>query len=235
MKPRTLARYALDRIEDGTFTFDSDSRKKVCLEQIECLLHGKPKYENNPEDPIIEIHIGVYIPNFDYPIVPINEAGEPIIWKEDGRYLIPGGGTHVVRGVGLSGEKYYINYLDSWAQFREAIVKVDRYTDMDRAAWAFISAMCLIEDKQKYTHAFGQFPIKLDQDELMYNWSCKTENHKEFEAEQKKLYIRWLQGWIQTHGKNPETHLRVLRIKKDCKISDEADINNDEITLNQEI
>lgn len=225
MKPRTLARYALEKIKDGTFTFDSQGRKDECLRQIDTLLHGKPKYKNNPEDPITEIHISVYIPNFDYPIVPLNQNWEPFIWKEDKKYVVPGNGSHIVRGIGISGEKYYLNYLDSWATFRNSVIKVDRYTDLDRAAFAFISTMCFILDKEKYSHAFGDFPIRLEHEELIYNWKCKDTHNKEFEAEQQKLYIKWLQGWIAEHGKNPETHLRVLKVKKDIKINEDEDIN----------
>lgn len=211
MKPRTLARIALKSIEDGTFTFDSLKRKDEAIRQMRQIVSGKAD-SNNPEDPIIEIHIGVYIPNFDYPIIQSNDSGEPVIWVETGDYSVPGTGSHVVKGIGVSGESYFLAFLDSLAPFREAIIKVDRYTDVVRAAHALVCTMTRILNKQE-VQKVTNLPLKMEYDVLMEEWN-KHDDVKEFDKEQHRLYIQWLQKWISVHGRNPDTHMRVLKPPK---------------------
>lgn len=219
MKPRTLARHALKLINSGLFSFDSDERKTEAIQQMKSILTGKPESENNPNDPIVEFHIGVFIPNFDYPIIPVDSNNDPIVWEEDGEFPVPGLGTHTFKGVGISGEKYYMSYLTSLSPFREATVKVDRYTDMDRAAYALVCTMSQILNKETLIPSTGNMPIKMDYEELIEHWnSIPDHKDKTFEDKQHKLYIKWLQKWINIHGKNPETHMRVLRTPKKSNI-----------------
>jgi len=212
MKPRTLARVALKYIESNEFTFDSDLRKKEAVRQMRQIISGKPVGMNPLEDPIIEIHIGVYVPNFDYPIVPIDEHGEPSVWKENGKYLVPGHGNHVVKGISVSGESYFMSFLESLAPFRNTIIKVDRYTDVKRAAYALVSTMSRIINKKSLEVVTTQ-PLKIEYDTLLEEWHTH-DDVKEFEKEQHKLYIKWLTNWIEIHGRNPDTHMRVLKTPK---------------------
>lgn len=228
MKPRTLARIALKNIQKGVFIFDCPERKKEALRVIDDILHGDPDVKNEHlDDPIVEFHIGVYIPNFDYPIVPVDTEGTPIVWDERNHsFKIPGNGTHVFRGIGISGEHYYMGYLKSLASFRDAEIKVDRYTNVDYAAYAFLCTMTRIIDKDyALDHMVDDYPLKIEYDVLLDHWQefTKTEDVKIFEMKQKHLYIRWLQTWISKHGTNPDTHMRVLRNQK--KVS-EAPANN---------
>jgi hypothetical protein len=216
MKPRTLARIAQRLIDNGTFVFDCPERKEEALKQIKNLLSGKAETVEL-EDPIVEFHIGVYIPNFDYPLIPVDRNNAPIVWKESKNYIIPGDGTHMFRGVGLSGEYYYMGYLESLAPYRDAIIKVDRYTDVTRAAYTMLCTMSRQLNKAELLdHMITDYPIKVEYDVLRENWEKNTSdvNVKEFEAQQKKLYIKWLQKWIMTHGRNPDTHMKVLRNPK---------------------
>jgi len=215
MKPRTLARHALKLIESGLFDFDCDERREEAIKQMKSIIYGKPISENNIEDPIIELHIGVYIPNFDYPIIPTDENHNPIVWKENGEFPVPGLGSHSLKGIGISGEKYYLSYMTSLSPFREATVKVDKYTDIDRAAYTLVCSMSQILNKEELISVTGNNPIKMDYDELLDMWrSIPQIGDKEFEDRQHKLYIKWLQMWINIHGKNPETHMRVLKPPK---------------------
>lgn len=216
MKPRTLARYALKKIQDGTFTFDTEDRKAEATRQMKKIVSGRPTSINNPEDPIIELHIGVYIPNFDYPIVATDEHGNPIVWKEDGIYSVPGNGTHTVMGISLSGESYYMSYLESLAPFRDAVVKVDRYTDITRAAYALVCVMSHILNKTELSKEIGFAPLKVKYDVLLEEWNTH-EDAKQYEKDQHRLYIKWLMEWISVHGRNPDTHMRVLRPAKKVK------------------
>lgn len=218
MKPRTLARHALKLIESGLFDFDCEDRKTEAVKQMKSIISGKTEAQNNPDDPIIEFHIGVYIPNFDYPIIPTDEDHKPIVWEEDGEFPVPGLGTHTFKGLGISGEKYYMSYMSSLAPFRDAVVKVDRYTDMDRAAYALVCSMSMILNKDEFIDSIGDNPIKMDYEQLLDLWkSIPHSKDKDFEDRQHKLYIKWLQRWINIHGKNPETHMRVLRTPKKSK------------------
>lgn len=216
MKPRTLARIALNKINDGTFTFDSDERKQEAIKQMKKIVCGKATEPNNPEDPIIEFHIGVYIPNFDYPIVQVDDSNEPVIWVEDGKYVINGSGSHVFKGVGVSGETYFMAFLDSLAPFRDAVIKVDRYTDVTRAAYALVCAMTTVLNKKEISKDTGNKPLKVVYDMLLQSWN-EHEDVKEFDKEQHKLYIKWLSKWISIHERNPDTHMRVLRPNKKVK------------------
>lgn len=223
MKPRTLARIALKNIENKFFTFDCIDRKKEALRVIEDVLHGKPDIDNAQlDDPIVELHCGVYIPNFDYPLVPVNQNNEPIVWTEDDEsYQIPGRGTHIFRGIGISGEPYYMGYLSCLAPFRESVIKVDRYTDVNHAAFAFMCTMTRVIDKDyALDHMVEDYGLKNEFEVLLEHWQdiSKTENLKDFETEQKHLYIKWLNKWILTHGTNPDTHMRVLRNIKQTPI-----------------
>jgi len=219
MKPKTLARIALKNIEKGIYVFDSEQRKIEALRVIEDVLHGKPDINNdNLQDPIIEFNIGVYVPNFDYPIIPVDSTGEPIIWDEDDtNFVVPGNGTHIFRGIGLSGEKYYMGYLKSLAPFRETIVKVDRYTNLEFAAYAFLCTMTRIIDKDyALDHMVEDYALKIEYDVLLDHWKefSKVDNIKEFENNQKHLYIKWLQKWICRYGTNPDAHMKILRFPK---------------------
>lgn len=219
MKPRTLARIALKNIENGNFTFDSKKRNDEALRVIDDLLHGTPDVDNSQlDDPIVELHCGVYIPNFDYPLVPVDQDNNPIVWtSDDESYVVPGRGTHIFRGIGISGEPYYMGFLKCLAPFREATIKVDRYTDVDHAAFAFICTMSRVIDKDyALDHMVEDYALKNEFEVLLEHWQeiSKTENIKDFEAEQKHLYIKWLQRWISIHGTNPDTHMRVLRNNK---------------------
>jgi hypothetical protein len=213
MKPRTLARIALNKIADGTFTFDCPERKIEAETQLKKIIAGKATETNNPEDPIIEIHIGVYIPNFDYPIVQLDANNEPVIWKEDNVFNVPGTGSHVLKGIGISGETYFMDFLDSLAPFRDAVIKVDRYTDATRAAYALTCSVSKILNKKDVIKQTGTKPLKIAYDLLIEEW--KVHDHaKDYEKEQHALYIKWLSMWIATHGRNPDTHMRVLRPAK---------------------
>jgi hypothetical protein len=212
MKPRTLARIAIKFIEDGSFIFDTEARKQEAIRQMRLIISGKPTVENNPEDPIIEIHIGVYIPNFDYPIVQTDALGEPVVWAENHNYQVPGSGSHIVKGMSVNGEAYFMSYLNSLAPFRNTVIKVDRYTDVKRAAHALVCAMTRILDKSSIKAITDQ-PLKMEYDVLLEEWNAH-EDAKTFEKEQHKLYIRWLSMWIEIHGRNPDTHMRVLKPPK---------------------
>jgi hypothetical protein len=211
MKPRTLARIALKSISSGEFVFDTDDRKDEAIRQLKKIISGKADI-NNPEDPIIEIHIGVYVPNFDYPVVNIDKNDEPIVWKEDGKYAIPGDGSHIVKGIGISGDSYFLGYLDNLSSLREAIIKVDRYTDVKRAAYALCCSLTKIMNKKDFQTINSQ-PLKLNQEILLEEWN-KHEDIKEYDKLQHKLYVKWLSKWINVHGRNPDTHMRVLKNPK---------------------
>lgn len=217
MKPRTLARIAMRNIESGKFIFDCQERKDEAIRQIKNIVSGPAAEDKSDhDDPIVEFHVGVYIPNFDYPIVPENN-GEPMVWREDGKYMIPGAGSHTFKGIGLSGESYYMGYLDTLSPYRNAIIKADRYTTVDRAAYAFLCTMTRVLDKAyALDHMVCDYPLKVEHEVLVEKWSDQTtqDNIKEFEDEQKHLYVKWLQKWIVTHGTNPDTHMRVLRLPK---------------------
>lgn len=209
MKPRTLARYALKWIEDGSFIFDNEFRKTEAIKQLKRIINGKTNQTNNPDDPIIELHIGLNVPNFDYPIVPLNNLGEPFIFKEDNRYIIPSK-THVLKGIGLSGEKYYMDHLINFVPYKNAIIKVDKFTDMKRAACVFVNNLCQVLNKKDLDEPNV---IQLEYEVLKDIFKNKD---KTFETSQKKLYIKWLGMFISIYNKNPETHMKVL--KKDLKI-----------------
>ncbi len=216
MKPRTLARYALKKIQDNTFIFDTNERKQEAIRQMKKIISGKSIGVNNPEDPIVEIHIGVYIPNFDYPIVPVDDNGDVIVWKEDGNYNIPKDGIHTVKGVSLKDESYFLSYLDSLAPYRDVIIKVDRYTDITRAAYALVCTMSRILNKEVISKEATIVPLKMEYDALLEEWNTH-EDVKQYEKDQHKLYIKWLSKWISIHGRNPDTHMRVLRPVKKLK------------------
>lgn len=214
MKPRTLAKLALKWIEDNSFKFDCEERKIEAIKQMKRLANGKTTEENNPEDPIIEIHIGVYVPNFDYPIIPCNTWGEPILWVEDNKFDVPGKGTHSLKGVGISGEFYFMNYLTSLVPYRNAIIKVDKYTTVKRAAWVLVCTMSQILNKKELIKETGLYPLKMEYDVLKEAFN-KSDDIKKFEAAQKKLYMKWLSGWINTYRKSPNTHMKVLKLNKE--------------------
>lgn len=222
MKPRTLARYALEWIEDGSFIFDNEERKTEAVKQMKRLVNGKASEDNNPEDPIIEIHIGVYIPSFDYPVVPINEWGQPFVWKEDRKYIVPGRGSHMVKGVGLNGNEYYLSYLASLAPYRNAVIKIDRYTDIKRAAYALVCCVSQILNKRELSLELVEHPLKLEWEVLQSEYK-KHADAVAYEKQQKALYIQWLGSWISVHGRNPDTHMKVL---KNPKKEAASDINN---------
>lgn len=210
MKPRTLAKLALNWIETGSFKFDCEDRKIEAIKQMKRLINGKSTEENNPEDPIMELQIGLYVPNFDYPIVPCNNWGEPIIWKEDENYFIPSKGTHILKGVGLSGEFYFMNLLQSLTPYRKAIIKVDKYTTLKRAAWVFVCNSCQILNKKELIKEDGPKPLKMVYQVLKEQFN-KHDDVKKFEISQKKLYMQWLTRFISLYRKNPETHMKVLK------------------------
>lgn len=220
MKPRTLARIAKRHIDSGKFIFDCPERKDEALRQIKALIKGEPEISNEDlNDPIVELHIGVYVPDFDYPIIPIDYQGNPIVWNKSENFVIPGNGSHIFRGVGLSGDYYYLGYLDSLSPFRDSIIKVDRYTDVDMAAYAMVCTMSRVIDKKKAQDFIVEdYPLLLEHDVLLKFWKSKEGSVekplKEFEKEQKALYIKWLYKWISVNGTNPETHMRVLRNPK---------------------
>lgn len=212
MKPRTLARIALKKIKDGTFTFDKDERKREAIRQLKMIISGKQAEDTNPKDPIIELNIGVYIPSFDYPIIPLDTNGEPIVWKEDKNYFISDSySSHIIRGISITGETYFLSFLDTLSPYRDCIVKADRYTDTVRAAWALTCTVSKILNKWELTKKMGMIPLKIESETIIDDWNKHSEI-KEFDHEQKKLYIKWLTKWIQIHGKNPNTHMRVLKL-----------------------
>lgn len=221
MKPKTLAKIALEKINKNIFIFDKPERKNEAVKQINNVIKNK-NIENiindELEDPILEFHIGVYVPNFDYPIIPVDKNGDPIIWENyDKNFIIPGNGTHIFRGVGISGEYYYMGLLKSLAPFRDIDIKVDRYTDLENAAYAFLCTMTRNIDKDwAMDHQVSDDPLQYEWDVLIDHWKdfTKVQNKKEFEMKQKHLYIKWLQKWISKHGTNPDTHMRLLRNTK---------------------
>jgi hypothetical protein len=211
MKPRTLARFAYDWIMDGTFVFDNEERKTEAIKQLKRIISGKATEENNPEDPLVEIHIGVHIPNFDYPIVQTDNWGNPYVWKEDGVYMVPGKGSHMVKGISISGTQYYLSYLESLATYRNCVIKVDKYTDFKRAAYALVCCVSQILNK-KLLNNTGK-PLKMTWQVLVDRYKMH-DDAKEYEKQQKSLYIKWLGKWISTHNKNPDTHMKVLKLPK---------------------
>lgn len=213
MKPRTLAKLALKWIDDGSFVFDCEDRKIEAIKQMKRLINGKTNEENNPTDPIIELHIGLYVPNFDYPLIPSSDWGEPIVWQEDDVYKIPSKGTHILKGVGLSGEFYFMNLLQSLTPYRKAIIKVDKYTNLKRAAWVFVCNSCQILNKKELIKESGVHPLKMEYEILKEEFK-KHEDVKKFENDQKRLYIKWLTKFIGIYRKNPETHMKVLKLEK---------------------
>jgi len=219
MKPRALARYALRNIKNGKFQFDCLERKGEALRVIDDILRGDPNENKlDGDDPIIEFHIGIYIPNFDYPLVPIDKNKNSIVWAEENdSFIVPGSGTHTFRGIGLSGESYYMGYLKSLAPYKDALIKVDRYTDIEHAAFTMLCTMTRIVDKDKaFDFIPYDTPLQLEFDILLEHWNMASKSHdpKEFEKEQKHIYMKWLQQWICKHGTNPDTHMRALRIPK---------------------
>lgn len=212
MKPRTLARYAFEWVQDGTFTFDCEDRKQEAIKQLKRIISGKATEDNHPEDPLVEINIGVYIPNFDYPVVHTDNWGNIYVWKEDGTYQVPGKGSHTVKGIGLSGAEYYLSYLESLAPYRNCVIKVDKYTDLKRAAYALVCCVTQILNK-KAINAKSDKPIKMTWQVLEDKYKTH-EDVKQFEKEQKSLYIKWLAQWIAVHKKNPDTHMKVLKLPK---------------------
>jgi hypothetical protein len=193
MKPRTLARHAWRMIENGTITFDTPERKKEGCRQVRQIINGVKKFKNDSIDPIVEWHIGVYIPNFDYPLVPLDKNGEPLVWEEDLTYHVCGDSTHTFRGISKTGEKYYLSHLDSLAPYKDVTIKVDRYTDLDRAAYALVSCMTLIQNKEHYEIDYGFKPILMEHDEVVRMWK-----------ENKKVDPNFAE----------ETHMRILRTPK---------------------
>lgn len=206
MKPRTLARYTLNWIEDGSFIFDNESRKIEAIKQLKRIINGKSVDLHDQDDPIVEIHIGIYVPNFDYPIIPSNTWGSPVIWTENHKYLIPTK-THILKGIGISGESYYMNEIDNFNVYKNAIVKVDRYTDMKRAACVFASTLSQTIDKKELGLLESEY-------EVLKAEYKKHSNVKEFETSQKKLYIKWLSMFIETYGRSPKSHMKVLKVEK---------------------
>lgn len=213
MKPRTLARIALQKIKEGIFIFDTEERKKEAVRQMKRIVSGRPPFKNEGTDPIAEIHISIFTPNFDYPLVPTND-GKPFVWQEDHKYIVPGYGTHIVRGVSINDNRYNLQFCDSLAPFRSAIVKVDKYTDPVRAAHALVCTMCSIENKKEFKKEKNMTDqLVLSDGMLMKHWDS-IPNKKEFEDKQKHLYVKWLQKWIEIYHKSPGTHMKVLKLVK---------------------
>jgi hypothetical protein len=215
MKPRTLARFALDWIESGDFIFDSEDRKQEAIRQLRRITVGKANEPNHPEDPINEIHIGIYVPNFDYPVVPTDTWGNPFVWQEDNKYIVPGNGSHIVKGIGISGTEYYLGFLNSLAPYRNTVIKVDKYTDFKRAAYALTCCVSQILNKKALLNT--DKPLKMSW-ELFTDEYKKHEDVKLYEKQQKSLYIKWLTKWISIHHKNPDTHLKILKMFKKVSV-----------------
>jgi hypothetical protein len=225
MRLKVFVNLCAKYIKNDIFIFDSEARKKEALTILNHVIYNHTKYDISNdvlEDPIVEFEAGVYIPNFDYPIIPIDVDGNPIVWEpSNDKYVIPGNGTHIFRGVGLSGEHYYIGYIKNLNAFRECHIKVDRYTDINYALYAFLCTMTRILDKDAaFDHIVEKYPIKPEYEVLSDHWMAfsKSKNVKEFELNQKKLYMKWMQCWITTHGKQPVSHMRVLRNSQDGKL-----------------
>lgn len=212
MKPRTLARVAIKLIKDGTFVFDTNERKREAIRQIRSLLSSKSD-ASTLSDPIKELQLGVFVPSFDYPIPPMNASGEIEVWQENGKYSIPQY-THHLTAISESGEKYYLDYLTSFASIKEANVKVDRYTDIRRAAWVLTSACCKVINKEKDKENFGFKDLELRDKILEDNWNKLSSLDPDLDAKQHKLYVKWITTWIELHSKNPDTHMKVLKIPK---------------------
>lgn len=211
MKPRTLARFAIKKIKEDFFIFDSEERKIEAIKRLKKLIAGRPpKLEF--DDPIEEIQISVNIPNFDYPIIDMYE-GEPYIWKENNKYLIDDNASHIVKAIGISGEKYLLHNMESLAYFRNAVVKVDRYTDMTRAAYALICCVSKILNKKQLNKLSTEHPLKVEKTLIKTQWDLHNTTQN-YEKEQHHLYIKWLSKWICVHGKNPDTHMKVLKVEK---------------------
>lgn len=213
MQLLTLARYALRQIKNGTFTFDSIERKKEAIHQLKLISHESKIQDYNLDDPILEIHIGVYIPNFDYPIIQTDENNSPIIWQENNEYKINDKSSHIVSGIGLSGNSYYLAFLENLCPYRNSVVKVDRYTNIKRAAWALTNCVSKVLNKWELLKKVGIIPIRLEYELIEDEFNKKSDIIKEFESEQKKLYIKWLSKWISIHGKNPESHKKILKME----------------------
>lgn len=207
MKLRTLARISLNYIEDGTFLFDNDMRKDEAIRQLKRIIHGKCTEKNNSDDPICELHISVYKPNINFPIVPLDMWGNIVVWHEDGKYMIPGYGTHVVKGVSVTNKEYFMGYVHSLFTYKDAILKVDKYTDLKRAAYALTCSVSQILNKKD----FRGIPLKMESEIIHQTYQKKDEV---FEKQQKSLYIKWLMKWIEIHKKNPDTHMKFLKKPK---------------------
>jgi len=219
MKPRTLARLALQWIDDNSFSFDTEERKVEAIKQLKRIINGKTTEINNPIDPldpITELHIGIIVPNFDYPLIPINSWGEPIIWKEDNNYKIPGKGTHILKGISLNGETYLMKNIYNMCPYKNAIIKVDKYTDLKRAAWVFACNCCEILNKKENVKKDGLYGLKYEYEVLKTKFEEQI-NVKTYEKMQKNLYIKWLSKFINEYQKNPCTHMRLLKLKNFVK------------------
>ena len=218
MKLSTLARYAVGCITRNEFVFDSTKRRKEALKILKPVSSREPADPIQLDDPMMEFHISVYVPNFDYPIVPVDMNGNPLVWKEDFMtFNVPGNGSHTFKGVGNSGEKYYMGYLESLSPYKDCPVKVDKYTDIKRASHALVCTMSrILNKKEMHNFIVQDYPLLLEQEVLYDVWknnsNGQSESVKQFEAGQKKLYMKWLQRWIILHGKNPETHMKILKI-----------------------
>lgn len=229
MKLRSLAKFALKQFKKGVYHFDCPERQKEAERQIKAVTCLRHSYKNlDLEDPIVEIHVGVAIPNFDYPLVPLDGEGNPKIWVEDNIFDVPGECTHTFRGIGLSGESYFLSHMENLLPFRDVVIKVDRYTDHHRAAYAFVCIMTQIIDKSMFKNETGNLPIKNDHQTLVDTWDKMVGDKTEYivRNDQQKLYLKWMQKWIAHYGRNPETHLKRLKIpEKPSKKLSLDDIN----------
>jgi hypothetical protein len=227
MKPRTLARYALKKIKDDTFIFDSEIRKKEAIRQVKSIIKGPSKYESQRdfEDPIIELHLGLQLPHYNFPIIKTKNNGEVIIWKDDYYYNIPIFDDYIVRGITLSGKKYNLKYLRTLSLYRDCVVKTDKYTDIDRAAFILCNCMSEVDHKDKHELLNDNKMLLIDElEDIKQKYEKLCDKDETFREKSRNLYIKWLSKWIMTYGKNPETQMKILKLPeklKDEEIFDE--------------
>lgn len=207
MKLKYFAKLALEKIENNTITFINDNNKRNCIVLLKTIILENNKNSEFNNDTVIELCIKVKIPNFDYPIIEVDENNDPIVWEETDTFLVdPNNISHDVILKSINEEEYNISNLSNLSKFSDIIVKVDGYTTINRAIVSFLQHLCVFDIKDDIL-------TKVDYKSLVYIWDVNCKDDPQFESSQHAHYIHWLSKWISVHGKNPETHLKVLRLK----------------------
>lgn len=209
MKPRTLAKIALEYIYNDEFIFKNDEYKFEAITQMNRLMsmnHCKElEAENNPSDPIVELHICLNVPKFDYPIIPKTAWGSTEIWQENDKFMLPGNNSHVLLGKSITGEKYYMNNVWNFLPYKSCILKVDSITSLKRAAWVFTDNLCQILRKRENCDDILRTQLDVIKEE--YKKIVKTDID---DKRQKALYVQWLMEYREIYKKVPNSYMRLL-------------------------